>query len=179
MYKRQGLADSGMERVRVERLHSIPEIVPPERLQRKGDRVYFRETVKIPAGGVYFSEIDLNQEFGKLQIPYLPTLRVGSPLYMNDVLYGIIIINIELKQVFQKLQQDVGLEKEIYVFNNEGYFLIHPDERQTFGFEFGKAPNVASVFHDISDLSLIHIFASACNSIFTFQYKKSCNIYSD
>lgn len=146
-----GLADSGMERVRVERLHSIPEIVPPERLQRKGDRVYFRETVKIPAGGVYFSEIDLNQEFGKLQIPYLPTLRVGSPLYMNDVLYGIIIINIELKQVFQKLQQDVGLEKEIYVFNNEGYFLIHPDERQTFGFEFGKAPNVASVFHDISD----------------------------
>ncbi len=146
-----GLADSGMERVRVDRIHSKPEVIPPDRLQRKGDRVYFRETVKIPAGGVYFSEIDLNQEFGKLQIPYLPTLRVGSPLYMNDMLYGIIIINIELKQVFQKLQQDVGLEKEIYVFNNEGYFLIHPDESQTFGFEFGKAPNVASVFNDVSE----------------------------
>ncbi len=146
-----GLADSGMEKIRVERINSEPVIVNDDRLQRKGDRVYFQETVKIPQGGVYFSEIDLNQEFGKLQIPYIPTLRVGSPLYMNNMLYGVIIINIELKQVFEKLQQQVGLEKEIYIFNNEGYFLIHPDESQTFGFEFGKKPNVASVFNDISD----------------------------
>ncbi|MBK7607497.1 MAG: hypothetical protein IPI18_09965 [Saprospiraceae bacterium] len=56
------------------------------------------------------------------------------------LVYGIVIINMNLQNLFNDLKT-VSAEEVMYVFNNAGYFLIHPDEKECFGFEFGRPSN--------------------------------------
>ena len=147
-----GKAHDGKELIRVEREGTLTKIVADSNLQEKGDRNYFLETIKLQTGSVYFSEIDLNREFGKIETPYRPTLRVASPLYVADTLFGIVIINIDLRKLFDELKNSVDADEELFVFNNAGYFLIHPDEAENFGFEFGRPPNVYRWFSDLKKL---------------------------
>ncbi|MGC1575979.1 MAG: hypothetical protein WA813_07605, partial [Beijerinckiaceae bacterium] len=47
----------------------------------KGDRPYFKETIKLAENEIYVSPIDLNQENGAVEIPDVPTLRVATPIF--------------------------------------------------------------------------------------------------
>lgn len=147
-----GLEDNGRELVRVDRVGNEVNVIPASNLQQKGDRNYFIETIKLKAGSVYFSEIDLNKEFGKLDIPYKPTLRAASPLYVNGKLFGIVIINTNLGQLFEELQRTKSPNENLFIFNNDAQFIIHPDESETFGFEFGKPANAYYWFPEIKKL---------------------------
>ena len=149
-----GIEDNGKELVRVDRDGAIAKIISFENLQQKGDRNYFIETIKLKPGSVYFSEIDLNQEFGRFDVPYKPTLRAASPLYFNHKIAGIVIINIDLGQLFIDLEQTKPPNEELFVFNSNGYFIIHPDEEERFGFEFGRPPNAYNWFPEIKDLDV-------------------------
>src|SRR5947209_6105996 len=81
-----GIDDGGREIVRVDRstVDGTIRIVPDDELQRKGDRDYFQAAVKAPAGEVYFSQIDLNQEGGVIETPHVPVLRVAASLQQAD-----------------------------------------------------------------------------------------------
>lgn len=57
-----GVADGGMELVRVDNRGGEIEITPPARLQAKGDRDYFKATLGLHAGEVYLSKFNLNRE---------------------------------------------------------------------------------------------------------------------
>jgi hypothetical protein len=92
------------------------QAIASDQLQQKGDRNYFTETIKLRKGSIYFSEIDLNKEFGKIEIPYTPTLRVASPLYIGDQLYGIVIINTDLRGLFTELKKTVAENEELFIF---------------------------------------------------------------
>ncbi|MEP7321926.1 MAG: ATP-binding protein, partial [Saprospiraceae bacterium] len=145
-----GIKDQGKELIRVDRKNGIGEAINADQLQQKGDRNYFTETIKLRKGSIYFSEIDLNKEFGKIEIPYTPTLRVASPLYIGNILFGIVIINTDLRSLFNDLKKTVSPKEELFIFNSNAYFLMHPDETQSFGFEFGQAPNVKYWFSDLN-----------------------------
>jgi two-component system, sensor histidine kinase len=147
-----GLKDQGKELIRVDRKNGMGEAIKSDQLQQKGDRNYFTETIKLRKGSIYFSEIDLNKEFGKIEIPYTPTLRVASPLYIGDTLFGIVIINTDLRTLFAELKKTVSTKEDLYIFNSNAYFLMHPDETQCFGFEFGQPPNVNYWFSDLNKL---------------------------
>lgn len=147
-----GVEDNGKELVRVDREGTAAKVIPPENLQQKGDRNYFLETLKLQAGSVYFSEIDLNQEFGRFDIPYKPTLRAASPLYVNNKIAGIIIINTDLGQLFAELEQTKTSGEELFIFNSDAYFIIHPKEEERFGFEFGRPPNAYNWFPELTKL---------------------------
>ena len=64
-----GIADGGRELVRVDRMGPGGAIrtVPESELQRKGDRDYFKAAIQLPAGQLYASPIDFNQEDGALR----------------------------------------------------------------------------------------------------------------
>lgn len=147
-----GIQNHGKELIRVDRNNGIGQAVASDQLQQKGDRNYFTETIQLKRGSIYFSEIDLNREFGKLAIPYTPTLRVASPLYIGDTLFGIVIINTDLRNLFSELKRTVSTKEELFIFNSNAYFIMHPDDGQCFGFEFGKAPNVNYWFPDLNKL---------------------------
>src|SRR5450631_4469842 len=81
-----GVDDGGREMVRVDR--SGPgraiRIVPDNELQREGDRTAFAETIRLPAGEVYVSAVDLNQDNGVIETPHVPVVRIATPVHTPE-----------------------------------------------------------------------------------------------
>ncbi|MBK8451242.1 MAG: cache domain-containing protein [Saprospiraceae bacterium] len=100
-----GLDQKGKEIIRAEKFIDSIGLVDNLHLQEKGERDYFRETIQLPKDSLYFSEINLNQEYGKIIMPMVPTMRVAKPIFQNDKIFGILIINIDLSYVFNELKK--------------------------------------------------------------------------
>lgn len=133
-----GAADYGLERVRVDRDESGLAVVRGDSLQEKGHYPYVRDTLALPRGAIYLSEIDINQEIGAHAGLGKPSLRVGAPVIdAAGETIGAIVINADLNQLFALLRQDLPDYYQLYLTNQRGDYLIHPDAEQTFGFVRG------------------------------------------
>jgi len=90
-----GLASGGREIVRIDNRAGKIEITPPDRLQAKGDRDYFKAALGLHAGQVYLSEFNLNQELGVIEQPHNPTLLATTPIFTpSGKLFGMVVINV-------------------------------------------------------------------------------------
>jgi hypothetical protein len=131
-----GIADGGREIVRVDRMGPGGAIcvTPDDELQRKGDRNYFQAASNLPAGDVYASPVDYNQEDGVFEASYVPTLRVAAVVPAPDGKpFGIMIINVDLRSEFAAIRNAGNKDESVYVVNEEGDFLVHPDRSKEFG----------------------------------------------
>ncbi len=94
-YQIRYIAEDGQEFVRVNARHGIVEVVPPPALQLKFQRYYFQETMRLRQGEIYISPVDLNREYGRLEFPFTPVIRYGTPLFYADGRRaGVLIINL-------------------------------------------------------------------------------------
>lgn len=153
-----GVADGGRELVRVHRPQAGGpiQLVPARELQRKGERDYFRQALHCPAGQIYISPLELNQEHGTLETPLVPVLRVATPvLTPAGAPFGIIIVNIDMRSFLGRLRA-AGLEGgHIYLLNERGDYLVHPDPQREFGFELGRPARVQDDFPDLAPPELL------------------------
>lgn len=134
-----GIANDGMELVRVDRQNGQVSVIPPDKLQAKGNRDYFQATQKLKEGEVYLSEINLNREWGKVQVPHVRTLRAATPVYEpNGRLFGMVIINIDAGQLLDRATHSTFPGVRVYAMNDQGDYLVHPDPSKTFGFDLGQ-----------------------------------------
>ena len=134
-----GIADNGRELVRIDRDAGQIRIVPRAELQARGDWDYFQETARLQSGQVSLSAINLNREHGQIEQPYVRTVRSAAPVYSPDgQLFGMVVINFDLLTLFNQLQANSLQEIQIYLINDRGDYLLHPDPLHTFGFELGK-----------------------------------------
>jgi PAS domain S-box-containing protein len=161
-----GIDDGGREVLRID--HSGPNgairIVPDFELQRKGDRPYFTETIKLPADGIYVSPINLNQEYGSLEIPYVPTIQVAGPLYTPDGrLYGIAIINVDMRAALDQIRATARNGEMVYLVDAKGDYLVHPDRIREFASDLGGPRNWQSDFPYFA--SLVGSTESASQSV--------------
>jgi PAS domain S-box-containing protein len=154
-----GVADGGRELVRVDRIGDRVVVVDSARLQRKAQRPYFQRTVSLTDGAVYISEIELNRDFGALTLPYQPTVRAATPVYAPDgKLFGIVIINVDARRWLDELAASAVATDTVYLTNERGDYLLHPDPARTFGFDLGvrhRLPDDLPLLGDIfSDKSI-------------------------
>ncbi len=134
-----GVADKGRELVRVDSTEGRAAVTPPDKLQSNGDRDYFRETLKLRAGEVYVSEVDLNQELGKVQVPHVRTLRAATPVFTPDGdLFGIVVINMNIGPALDSATTNLPPDTRGYIVNSRGDYLAHPDAGRSFGFDLGR-----------------------------------------
>ncbi|WP_373073224.1 GGDEF domain-containing protein [Sulfurimonas sp.] len=121
----------GLEIIRVDkdRATNYSFVVSEKNLQDKSNRYYFQESIKSSQGMYWRSKIDLNVERGVIEKPIRPTIRVSTPVYHNQILHGIVIINVDLTKLFNAIQQSSDFI--IYIADNEGNFLIHPNEKNS------------------------------------------------
>jgi signal transduction histidine kinase len=144
-----GVADGGREIVRAHRRQAGAAIslVPAGELQRKGDRDYFIQALRAPAGQIYISPIELNQEHGSIETPLTPVLRVATPVLAADGRpFGIVIVNVDMSSFLSGLRS-AGLDGgDIYLANERGDYLAHPDPRREFGSELGRPARVQDDF---------------------------------
>jgi len=130
----------GREYLRVDR--SGPggsvRIVPDEALQSKDDRFFFQDAIKLSEDQVYVSPVDLNVDDGVIQMPHVPTLRVAGPLFAPDHrLFGIVVVNIDMRQVFDRIRISIRQGESVYVVGRNGDYLVHPDRTREFGSQLG------------------------------------------
>ena len=144
---------SGHERIRVDFRGETPISVPKTKLQFKGHRYYFADTMKLEKKGIYMSPFDLNQENGKIERPFKPMIRFGKVLWSRDgEKQGILILNYLGQNLIHELEtisyQSPG---HLMLANSEGYWLksINPDDE--WGFLIPKRRN-KTIQNDYPDL---------------------------
>lgn len=135
-----GTEDGGRELARVDRSgpHGAVRIVPDTELQRTGGRAYFKEAISLPEDEIYVSPIGLNRENGVIEIPHVPTLYIAAPVYTpNGKLYGIVVINLDMRPVLDRIRQSARPGEQVYLVDAKGDYLVHPDEAREFASDLG------------------------------------------
>ena len=143
-----GVASQGEELIRVDRRGSIISVTPEKELQEKGDTSYFKKTLRINPGEVYLSEITLNREFGQISEPHTPMIRAATPIYFEEKIFGILVINMAFGEIFNELVKNTPRDLVPYVINEAGYFLAHPDKSMTYGFDLGYNNKIQTIYND-------------------------------
>lgn len=134
-----GVANHGLELVRVDRRHNNIVVVPVDQLQSKGDRDYFQSVQHLAPGQVHVSDLNLNREHGQIERPYVRTLRNSTPVFAPDgTLFGMIVINLDLQSAFADLASNSSKNIHVYLTNAHGDYLLNPDARHVFGFDLGQ-----------------------------------------
>jgi PAS domain S-box-containing protein len=150
-----GVDDGGRELVRVD--HSGPNgsarIVPDSELGRKGERDVFRETIRLPAGGVYVSRIELQDHAGVIATPHVPVLRIATPVHTPDGRpFGIVSINVDMRPAFARIRSTRVEGGQSYVVNDEGDYLVHPDPEREFGSKPARPDRIQDDFPGLSEI---------------------------
>ncbi len=118
--------ESGIEKVRITRDQGVPSVKAPQELQDKSKRYYFEAANALLPGELYISRIDLNEEHGQIETPPRPMLRIATPVAdSNRKRRGIIIINIEMKYLFNLVRApgQSELEVDYSLVNKQGVLL--------------------------------------------------------
>ncbi|WP_462182364.1 ATP-binding protein [Pseudoalteromonas gelatinilytica] len=131
---------AGQELIRVDRAAGGIVVKADNQLQDKSGRDYYQQSSQLPQGDMYLSAITLNREYGKLDYPYKPMLRIALPIFDENMQrYGLIIANINTSHLFASLNAMVQAPNSLILTDSEGYFLVHPNEDLRFSRDL--APN--------------------------------------
>ena len=150
-------AGHGLEQVRVDRDGEQPVRIPYPGLQEKGHFDYVFDTLRLPPGQVRLSPIVINHELCTHSGVGRPTLHVSTPVAGADGQpSALIVINIDLNQLFDQLRSDLPAHYQVYLSNRWGDLLIHPDQRRTFGFDQGRRRFLQDEFPDVQQLLDTH-----------------------
>jgi len=118
--------ESGTEMARVMRDQGEPYAVASQELQNKSNRYYFEKANALLPGELYISRVDLNVERGQIEMPARPVLRIATPAVdSKQKRRGIIVINIEMKHVFNlvRVPGKMHLEADYLLVNQQGVAL--------------------------------------------------------
>ncbi len=128
----------GKEVVRVDRDPTGFTVIPPGQLQDKSQRSYFQHTINLDPETYYVSPINLNREWGEISVPYTPVVRIAVAIVddQEGTPNGIIVMNIKAYSLIDILRGSHSFQT-VYLTNESGYFLYHPDSSKTFGFDLG------------------------------------------
>lgn len=132
--------NSGVELVRTNWIGKNAITVPPNELQTKSRRYYVIESLKLQPGEFYLSALDLNVENNRVEQPYKPVIRVATPVVSKEgEKNGVLVLNFLAKPLLRELREiseRVGIE--LSLLNNDGYWLLAPDEQDAWGFMFQR-----------------------------------------
>lgn len=105
-------------------------------LQDKSRRYYFTQAQRLTANDVYVSPLDLNVEHGEIEMPFNPVMRFITPvLNGSGETYGYLVVNVSFKPYLDSLLELAeSFHKRLWIFNDEGYWLLSDDEAQPWGF---------------------------------------------
>ena len=158
---------TGKEIVRVNRdnLQSLPYIVPQAKLQDKSLRDYFIEVKKMTMQKIWHSDVDLNVEDGKIEVPYRPTIRVAVPLFKENRFAGMVIVNMLINDLLSSIQSSPIFN--IYIIDKYGNYILHPNER----YSWNKYTGIKRNLYEDFPSSASDILSGALNGKNFFAYK--------
>lgn len=129
-----------MEQVRINYNSGKPSIVSDSKLQFKGERYYFTDSINLAPDEIFVSPFDLNIEHGEVERPFKPMIRFGTSIMdiaeMKKA--GIVLLNYLGSDLIQSLEKNIGDSPgQFMLLNSEGYWLkgVTPEDEWGFMFE--------------------------------------------
>lgn len=140
---------SGNEVVRVDLRDGKAVAIAAEQLQNKADRYYFTDAMRLSAGQIYVSPLDLNVERGAVERPFKPMLRLATPIFdSRGKRAGIVILNYLGADLISQFRRAIGPSGENVVLLNEaGYWLTAADPEDEWGFQLGRPERSLATRH--------------------------------
>ncbi|MGK7921776.1 MAG: methyl-accepting chemotaxis protein [Trichodesmium sp.] len=136
------LDKNGKELVRVNRQGTQIIKLTENQLQSQSNINQLQEILNLQPGELYVSKISLARKNGIIEEPYKPVIIYGVTIYdQQGIKKGIIVANILIENILKfavnkKLEEQ--LKQEFFVVNAEGYYILHPEQDKTWGFELGN-----------------------------------------
>ena len=128
---------NGYERIRVDRTkEKIVHLIKKDKLQNKSTRYYFKDSIKKPLNQVWFSDLDLNIENKKVEVPYVPTIRAILPIEKDGVFNGIIIVNYFMEDFLNNFFKNSTYD--MILINGKGDILRHYNAKKNWSFYRGE-----------------------------------------
>ncbi|MBC3884119.1 PAS domain-containing sensor histidine kinase [Undibacterium griseum] len=148
IYQIRLIAADGQEWVRIDRKWDNVYVVPRAALQSKGDRYYFREAMEVKLGQIYVSPLDLNVEFGKIEWPERPVIRVATPVAgANGQKIGVLIINLHADILMEQIQQMANARQGVaYLLDNQGHYVSRSADSKTGEFSMEEVGKLNTIF---------------------------------
>ena len=145
-YQIRYIDETGKEAVRVDSDGRLARVVPKEELQDKRHRYYFDVTMRLGTGEVYVSPLDLNREQGRIEVPYKPTVRYGTPVSDRQGRgRGIVITNVSGDRLFQQAQDTLGGHGTAsFIADERGFYLYHTSPQKAW-----SAPENLDTLHNL------------------------------
>lgn len=128
-YQVRYLNSSGHELVRLNVENGLPAVVPFERLQDKSQRYYIKETMVLEPGEIYVSPMDLNVEYGGVEVPHRAVLRYATSVSGRRG-RGLLVINVYADYLFSLLGS-LPPGTEAWWVDTDGTYLGYVGESQT------------------------------------------------
>jgi signal transduction histidine kinase len=137
---------NGFEKVRIDRKNIGDKItvIPNSALQNKLNRYYFKDSKSKVLEKVWFSNIDLNMENGKVEMPIKPTLRAILPIKNENKFDGIIIINYFMKNALINLATNHFYN--FILINKNGNVLVHHNKDLSWSLYKNKNYKIKEIF---------------------------------
>jgi class 3 adenylate cyclase len=126
----------GMEVVKIYYNDGAPVVAKDKELFFRGTKECFSKANVLKRDQIYVSPLDLNVKQGKVEIPHKPTIRMATPLFDSEgKRRGLAVLNYLGEYLFPYLDSpDEALGEEIFLVNNNGYYLFSPSPEINWGF---------------------------------------------
>ena len=112
-------------------------IIPKHKLQNKSHRNYFKKAIKLSKGEYYISEMNLNIDYGQIEKPYIPVIRYCMPIFYNNKMQGVIVLNLNANTILDFIKdadmQEHQNKSNIYLINKNGYYLYANMQKKKMG----------------------------------------------
>ena len=131
---------NGEELIRVQRNNHTGRIeeITHQALQSKADRYYFKDAITLPDQHVYISPLDLNMEYGQVETPWQPVIRVVKPIHGASGNRGVIVLNVSARNFLRNFSIGNAGNRTTALLNDQGYWLAGAQDDQLWGFMFDK-----------------------------------------
>ncbi|MGP1629358.1 MAG: diguanylate cyclase domain-containing protein [Giesbergeria sp.] len=130
-----GIADHGLELVRVRRQgNSIAEVRPVD-LHEQAYQPFFFEALSSPSSVGYVSEIGLAMQFDEGTGTPEAVFHVSMPVIRAGSLLGVLVVDVSAQAFLSIFRANLPHGLDFYLSNQRGDFLDYPDAAQLFGAE--------------------------------------------
>ncbi|WP_417547518.1 diguanylate cyclase [Marinobacter segnicrescens] len=112
----------GVEQIRVNNRNGEPQLVT-EDLQVKIHRDYVKAGLAGDAGSVFVSRFDLNIENGRIEVPFVPMVRVVASVYVDGEQSGLVVLNAKANELLQHLRAALPGDTDLVVLDDAGGWI--------------------------------------------------------
>ena len=128
------LDENGIEKVRVDIKNGKVIVAEENALQDKSSRYYVEQGMKAGDGKIYLSNVDLNVENGKIEVPFRPTIRATIKTGPTHGLHtGLLVLNYDVGGLLEVIRSFDSDRVNLQLIDTDGYWLKNVDPKLEWG----------------------------------------------